>query len=44
MLTQLYGKNYMTPPPPEKRIDPGVRKRNCKELDIESIRKEIGLK
>lgn len=43
MLTQLYGKNYMTPPPPEKRTDHGVRKLNCKELDIESIRKEIGL-
>ena len=43
MLTQLYGKNYMTPPPPKKRTDHGVRKLNCKELDIESIRKEIGL-
>lgn len=43
MLTQLYGKNYMTPPPPEKRTNHGVRKLNCKELDIESIRKEIGL-
>lgn len=43
MLTQLYGKNYMTPPPPEKRTDHGIRKLNCKELDIESIRKEIGL-
>ncbi len=43
MLTQLYGKNYMTPPPPEKRTDHGVRKLNCKELDIDTIRKEIDL-
>lgn len=43
MLTQLYGKNYMTPPPPEKRTDHGVRKLNCNKLDIEKIRKEIDL-
>ena len=43
MLTQLYGSNYMTPPPPEKRTDHGVRKLNCSEINIEKIRKEIDL-
>lgn len=43
MLSQLYGSNYMTPPPPEKRTDHGVRKLSCKKLDIEKIRKEIDL-
>ncbi len=43
MLTQLYGKNYMVPPPPEKRTNHGVRKLNCKELDIDAIRKEMNL-
>lgn len=41
MLSQLYGQDYMTPPPPEKCTDHGVRILNCNELEIEMIRKEI---
>lgn len=38
MLTQLYGADFMTPPPPEKRVDHGVKKLNCKELDFEKVK------
>lgn len=43
ILEQLYGKNYMTPPPPEKRTDHGVQKFNCSKLDFEEIKKEVGM-
>lgn len=42
MLTQLYGDNYMQPPPLEKQINHGVRKLTCEDINIEEIRKEIG--
>lgn len=43
ILKRLYGENYMTPPPPEKRTDHGVRKFTCSAIDIEKIRTELGL-
>ena len=42
ILTQLYGENYMTPPPVDKRTDHGVRKLNCKSIDFEAVKKEVG--
>ena len=42
ILTHLYGPDYMTPPPVDKRTDHGVRKLNCSSLDFETIKKEIG--
>lgn len=43
ILEKLYGENYMTPPPPEKRTDHGVRKLNCSAINIEKIKREVGL-
>jgi len=43
ILERLYGKNYMTPPPPEKQIDHGVRKFQCIKLNFEQIKSEVGL-
>ena len=42
ILRQLYGPNYMTPPPEDKRIDHGVRPLQCSALDIDRIKTEIG--
>lgn len=42
ILTHLYGPNYMTPPPPEKRINHGIKPFKCTSLDIEKIKQEIG--
>lgn len=42
ILTHLYGPNYMTPPPPEKRTDHGVKPINCASLNINIIKEEIG--
>ena len=42
ILLHLYGPNYMTPPPPEKRINHGVGHLKCAALDIEAIKQEIG--
>lgn len=42
LLRQLYGPNYMTPPPENKRADHGVRPLKCESLDIELIKAEIG--
>lgn len=44
MLSQLYGDDYMIPPPIEKQTNHNVSKIICKDLNIENIRKEIGLK
>ena len=43
ILEQLYGKNYMTPPPPEKQTDHGVKSFRCSKLDFEKIKKEVGM-
>ena len=43
ILLRLYGPNYMTPPPLEKRTDHGVKLFKCESLDIEQIKKEIGV-
>lgn len=43
ILERLYGKNYMTPPPPEKQTDHGVRKFDCSLLDYNQIKREIGM-
>lgn len=43
ILERLYGKNYMTPPPPEKQTDHGVRKFQCTKLDFEQIKNEVGM-
>lgn len=43
ILERLYGKNYMTPPPPEKQTDHGVRKFQCTKLNFEQIKNEVGM-
>jgi lipopolysaccharide cholinephosphotransferase len=43
ILEQLYGKNYMTPPSPEKRTDHGVRKFVCSRLNFDTVKKEVGM-
>lgn len=43
ILERLYGKNYMTPPPPEKQTDHGVRKFQCTKINFEQIKKEVGM-
>ena len=43
LLSQLYGENYMEPYPVSKQVDHGVRKLNNNDVDIETIKKEIGL-
>lgn len=43
ILERLYGKDYMTPPPPEKQTDHGIRKFKCSQLDFEMIKKEVGM-
>lgn len=43
ILSRTYGKDFIIPPPPEKRVDHGVGKLNCKELNFEKIKNEIGL-
>lgn len=42
ILTHLYGPNYMTPPPPEKRVNHGIKPFKSVLLDIEKIKQEIG--
>lgn len=37
----VFGKDWMTPPPPEKRINHGVKRLNNNDVDIEAIKKEI---
>ena len=39
ILIHLYGPNYMTPPPPEKRTDHGVRDIHCQMLYDKGILK-----
>lgn len=43
ILERLYGKNYMTPPPPEKQTDHGVRKFQCTKINFEQIKNEVGM-
>ena len=43
ILLHLYGPNYMTPPPPEKRTNHGIKQFTCSELDIKQIKQEIGI-
>lgn len=42
ILTHLYGSNYMTPPPPEKRTDHGVREIHCPMLYDKGILQRLG--
>lgn len=41
ILTQLYGKNYMTPPPPEKCVSHAYSQICCSDLDIDKILEEV---
>lgn len=41
ILTQLFTKNYMTPPPVEKRVDHGNRPLVNSRVNISAIREEI---
>lgn len=41
ILTQLFTKNYMTPPPIEKRVDHKIRPLRNKRIDMVAIHKEI---
>lgn len=41
ILKQLYGENYMTPPPPEKRIAHGYCEIQCSDLNLDKILEEI---
>ena len=43
ILERLYGKKYMELPPLEKRTEHGVRDFSCRALNIDEIRKEVGL-
>lgn len=43
ILKRLYGPHYMQLPPIEKRTDHGVRAFTCSALDMNRIRKEVGL-
>ena len=43
ILERLYGKNYMQLPPVEKRTDHGVRAFQCSAIDLDTIRRELGL-
>lgn len=41
ILTQLFTKNYMTAPPPEKRVDHGNRPLSNARIDINAIRLDV---
>ncbi len=41
ILTQLYGENYMTPPPLEKQTTHGYSQLICSDLNLDKILKEI---
>lgn len=43
ILERLYGKDYMTPPSPEKQTDHGVRSFRCSKLNLEEIKQEVGM-
>ncbi len=43
ILLHLYGPNYMTPPPLEKRTTHGIRPFHCSDLDINKVKEEIGI-
>ena len=43
IVERLYGKNYMELPPEDKRTDHGVKAFKCSALNLDEIRKIVGL-
>lgn len=41
ILLHLYGPDYMTPPPPEKRMTHGIKPFECSALDMEQVKRVV---